>query len=59
MSAPSLHATVEEILDQLRGVWRFRRIALIVAWCMAPILWVAVFLIPNTYESYAKVFERL
>lgn len=56
MSAPSLHATVEEILDQLRGVWRFRRIALIVAWCMAPILWVAVFMIPNTYESYAKVF---
>src|SRR6185437_2095466 len=56
MSEPSLHATVEEIRDQLRGIWRFRRVALIVAWCLAPILWVAVFLIPNTYESYAKVF---
>lgn len=56
MSAPNLHTTVEEVLDQLRGIWRFRRVALIVAWCMAPVLWVAVFLIPNTYESYAKVF---
>jgi polysaccharide chain length determinant protein (PEP-CTERM system associated) len=56
MSAPNLHATVEEVLDQLRGIWRFRRVALIVAWCLAPILWVGVLLIPNTYESYAKVF---
>jgi protein tyrosine kinase modulator len=56
MTAPSLHNTLEDILDQLRCIWRFRRIALIVAWCAAPILWLAVFLIPNTYESYAKVF---
>lgn len=56
MNAPSLHNTLEDILDQLRCVWRFRRVALIVAWCAAPILWLAVFLIPNTYESFAKVF---
>jgi polysaccharide chain length determinant protein (PEP-CTERM system associated) len=56
MNAPSLHTALEEILDQLRGIWRFRWVALIVAWCLAPILWAAVFLIPNTYESYAKVF---
>lgn len=56
MSAPNLHTTLEELLDQLRGVWRFRWVAVIVAWCTACILWIAVFLIPNTYESYAKVF---
>src|SRR6185437_7955198 len=56
MSVPNLHTTLEDLLDQLRGLWRFRWIALIVAWCTAPVLWVAVFMIPNTYESYAKVF---
>ncbi|MGH8227317.1 MAG: XrtA system polysaccharide chain length determinant [Steroidobacteraceae bacterium] len=56
MNAPSLHNTLEDLLDQLRGLWRFRWIALAVAWCAAPILWIAVFMIPNTYESYAKVF---
>lgn len=56
MNAPNLHTTLEDILDQLRGIWRFRRIALITAWCTAPVLWLAVFLIPNTYESYAKLF---
>ncbi|MGH8328799.1 MAG: hypothetical protein ACRET2_18770, partial [Steroidobacteraceae bacterium] len=56
MSAQNLHTTVEGLLDQARGLWRFRRIALLVAWCAAPLLWIAVFLIPNTYESSAKVF---
>ncbi|MGH8227117.1 MAG: XrtA system polysaccharide chain length determinant [Steroidobacteraceae bacterium] len=56
MNAPSLHNTVEDLLDQLRGLWRFRWIALAVAWCAAVILWIIVFTIPNTYESYAKVF---
>lgn len=56
MNAPSFHTTLEDLLDQLRGVWRFRRTALIVAWCAAPVLWIGVFLIPNTYESHAKVF---
>jgi protein tyrosine kinase modulator len=53
---PSLQNTLEDLLDQLRGLWRFRWIAVVVAWCVAPILWVAIFMIPNTYESYAKVF---
>jgi polysaccharide chain length determinant protein (PEP-CTERM system associated) len=56
MNAPSLQNTLEEFLDLLRGVWRFRWPALIVAWCVAPLLWVVIFMIPNTYESYAKVF---
>jgi polysaccharide chain length determinant protein (PEP-CTERM system associated) len=56
MSAPSLQNTLEDLRDHLRGLWRFRWAALAVAWCVAPILWVVIFMIPNTYESYAKVF---
>lgn len=56
-SAPqSIHAAVEDVLDQLRGAWRFRRIAVMVAWCTALVLWTIIFLIPNTYQSYARVF---
>lgn len=56
MNAPSLQNTLEDFLDLLRGLWRFRWIALVVAWCLAPLLWIGIFMIPNTYESYAKVF---
>lgn len=60
MSTPgtpqTIHAAVEEVLDQLRGAWRFRRVALLVAWCTALVLWTVILLIPSTYQSYAKVF---
>ncbi len=42
--------------DQVRGVWRFRRIAIIVAWCTALVLWTVVFLIPSTYEGTATIY---
>ncbi len=51
-----MHATIEELFDQLRGAWRFKWVALTVAWCVALVLWVIVFLIPNTYEATARVF---
>ncbi|MHB8812893.1 MAG: XrtA system polysaccharide chain length determinant [Steroidobacteraceae bacterium] len=53
---PSIHAALEDVLDQLRGAWRFRKIALNVAWGTALVLWIVIFLVPNTYESYASVF---
>ena len=53
---PPMHAAVQDLLDQLRGAWRFRWVALSVAWCAALLLWLGVFLIPNTYESSASVF---
>lgn len=50
---PSLY---DELLIALHGVWNRRWLALAVAWgvCMAG--WLAVSLIPNAYESKAKVF---
>lgn len=52
----SIHVTIQDILDQLRGTWRYRWIALAVAWCAALLLWAVVFLVPDTYQATARVF---
>lgn len=56
MSTPSLFADFAAFHDQLRGVWRFKWTALIVAWCVAVLAWTIVFLIPNTYQASAQIF---
>ncbi len=56
MAAPPIHAAVQDLLDQLRGAWRFRWAALLVAWCTALVLWLVVFLIPDSFQASAKVF---
>lgn len=56
MSTPSLFADFAALQDQLRGIWRFRWPALIVAWCVAVLAWTVVFLIPNTYQASAQIF---
>lgn len=56
MATSSIFSDVAALQDQLRGMWRFRRIALGVAWCTAIALWVVVFLIPNTYQGGATIF---
>ena len=54
--SPPVHVVVQELLDQVRGAWRFRWVALAMAWCVALVLWFAIFMIPNKYEATAKVF---
>jgi polysaccharide chain length determinant protein (PEP-CTERM system associated) len=56
MATSSIFSDVAALQDQLRGMWRFRRIAIMVAWGAALIFWAIVFLIPNTYEASAKIF---
>lgn len=56
MATSSIFSDVAALQDQLRGLWRFRRVALGVAWCTALVLWIAVFLIPNTYEGSATIY---
>jgi polysaccharide chain length determinant protein (PEP-CTERM system associated) len=56
MTTSSTFSDMAALQDQLRGIWRFRWIALAVAWCVALALWAVVFLIPNTYEASAKIF---
>ena len=51
-----MHAVVDEVLDQLRGAWRFKKVAMLTAWCVALVLWTALFLIPTKYQATARVF---
>jgi polysaccharide chain length determinant protein (PEP-CTERM system associated) len=56
MFAPSIDVVIQNALDQVRGAWHFRWLALGVAWCVALVLWTFVFLIPDTYQAAARVF---
>ncbi len=56
MAGNSLFSDVAVLQDQLRGLWRFKWVALIVAWCAALLFWGVIFLIPNKYQAHAKVF---
>ncbi|AUW58488.1 chain-length determining protein [Sphingobium sp. SCG-1] len=48
----------DEILIALHGVWNRRWLALAVAWGVCMIGWLVVSLIPNSYESKAKVYVQ-
>ena len=56
MATSSIFSDVAALQDQVRGIWRFRRVAIIVAWCVALVLWAVIFLIPSTYEGTAKIY---
>jgi polysaccharide chain length determinant protein (PEP-CTERM system associated) len=47
---------VERIVDEVRGAWRYRWIALTVAWGVTVIGWLFVFAIPDMYEARARVY---
>jgi polysaccharide chain length determinant protein (PEP-CTERM system associated) len=56
MLAPGIETVILNALDHIRGAWRFRWLALSVAWGAALLLWAGVFLIPDTYQASARVF---
>lgn len=47
---------VEQVVDELRGTWRYRWVALAIAWGISLVGWVAVFAIPDEYEAKARVY---
>lgn len=47
---------VDQVLDELRGTWRFRWLALAVAWGVSVIGWFIVFSMPDMYEARARVY---
>ena len=49
-------ALYEELLVLLHGIWSRRWIALAVAWGVAMLGWLGVALIPNSYQSKARVY---
>jgi polysaccharide chain length determinant protein (PEP-CTERM system associated) len=50
-----MQALIEQVLNELRGAWRFRRYALAVAWGVCLFGWFVVLAIPDTYQSSARV----
>jgi polysaccharide chain length determinant protein (PEP-CTERM system associated) len=50
-----MQALVEQVLNELRGAWRFRRYALAVAWGVCLLGWFVVYAIPDMYQSSARV----
>jgi polysaccharide chain length determinant protein (PEP-CTERM system associated) len=49
----------QEILLLLHGVWRRRWLALAVTWAVCLVGWVVVSMIPNRYESQARIFVQM
>jgi len=46
---------IQQTLNYLRGIWRFRWYAMLLAWVIPIIGWVVVAKIPDQYESNARV----
>ena len=51
-----MNAALEYILEQIRGVWRFRWTAMLIAWVVCVIGWTVILLMPDTYSAWARVF---
>jgi protein tyrosine kinase modulator len=47
---------VDQVLDELQGVWRHRWLALAVATAVAAVGWTVIFSLPDLYEADAKIF---
>jgi len=51
-----MNLLVEQIVDEVRGAWRFRWWALLTAWLLGVLGWAVVMLLPDMYEARATVF---
>jgi polysaccharide chain length determinant protein (PEP-CTERM system associated) len=49
----------EEVQIILHGIWQRRWLALAVAWAVCLLGWLAVALVPNVYQSRARLFVQL
>ena len=47
---------VLEVFEKLRGIWKHRWLGLWVAWGICAVGWATVLLLPNKYESSARVY---
>ncbi|MEW8193433.1 MAG: Wzz/FepE/Etk N-terminal domain-containing protein, partial [Candidatus Thiodiazotropha sp.] len=45
-----------QITNYIRSAWRFRWLAVALAWTIALIGWAVIFILPDKYESEAKVY---
>lgn len=54
-----MNSLYDELLTALHSVWNRRWLALAVAWGVCLVGWLVVALIPNSYESKARIFIQL
>ncbi len=47
---------LQQILTEIRGAWRFRWLAMGVAWLICLIGWPTVFMLPDQYEAESRFF---
>jgi polysaccharide chain length determinant protein (PEP-CTERM system associated) len=53
-----MNGVIEQVRVGLHVVWRRRWLAIAVAWAIALVGWLAISLVPNVFESHAKVFVQ-
>ncbi len=51
-----MQVLIHQITTYLRGMWKYRRLGVLVAWLFAAAASVAVMLIPDRYEASARVY---
>lgn len=51
----NLQEIIAEVLEHIRGMWRYRWIAISVAWAISIGAWYYIYSMPNVYEASAKV----
>src|SRR5437762_2747311 len=51
-----MNPAIIESLEPVRGAWRFRWLALAIAWGICIIGWLGVLAIPNVYEARSRLF---
>ncbi|MFA7586503.1 MAG: XrtA system polysaccharide chain length determinant [Novosphingobium sp.] len=54
-----MNSIYDEALAALHSIWQRRWLALAVAWSICLLGWLVVALVPNTYESKARIFVQL
>jgi polysaccharide chain length determinant protein (PEP-CTERM system associated) len=47
---------LDQVLDQVRGAWKYRRYALITAWLVAVLGWLFLFSMKDVYQANTRVF---
>lgn len=54
-----MNSIYDEVLAAIHSVWHRRWLALAVAWAVCLAGWLVVAMIPNSYESRARIFVQL
>jgi uncharacterized protein involved in exopolysaccharide biosynthesis len=51
-----MNQALDKVVDELRGAWRFRWLAMGLAWVVCLVGWLVVFSMPDMYQASSRVF---